>query len=267
MHIITEAPLPITSASRLFKVHQVPAANDNLIWLIEWGKGNAAVVDGPSADEALLYCQQHELTLRVILNTHTHGDHIGINRALLQSGALSSLQVYGAAQRSAEIPGLTHPLREGDLIKLGPLSISVWETEGHINGHLSFILDEFLFCGDTLFAGGCGYLFDGPAEKMYRSLQRFAALPPETYVCCAHEYTEDNLRFALLVEPTNQAIRERALHIAELRAEGKSTLPSTIALELSTNPFIRAASADDFAQKRSLKDRKVHQQEIAWPPK
>ena len=253
-HIITTQPKPIQSKSTQFWVHQVPAAKDNLIWMIEYEKGKVAVVDGPSATEALTYCKKNDLEITTILNTHTHWDHIGINMDLHKKGMMSGIQVYGPKKRASEVPFLTMPLVDGDSVSLGSLHGRVWLTEGHIDGHISYIFDEFLFCGDTLFAGGCGYLFDGPPIKMHHSLQKLASLAPETFVCCAHEYTEDNLLFALSVDPENTKLQERSLSVKETRSAGESTLPSTIGMELETNPFIRVSSAEEFASRRELKN-------------
>lgn len=253
-HIITIPPKPIQSKSTQFWVHQVPAAKDNLIWMIEYEKGKCAVVDGPSAKEALEYCQEYDLVISVILNTHTHWDHVGINKDLHKKGMMNGVQVYGSKKRASEVPFLTMPLVDGDSVHLGPLQGKVWLTEGHIDGHLSYIFDEFLFCGDTMFAGGCGYLFDGPPEKMHHSLQRLVALPPDTFICCAHEYTEDNLAFASSVDPENTKLQERNVSVKAIRAKGESTLPSTIGLELETNPFVRVGSAEEFRTRRELKN-------------
>ena len=274
-HCITNPPPIITSNSGLFKVHQVPAASDNLVWLIEYESGKCAAVDGPSAKEVLAYCVSYQLELTTILNTHTHGDHVGINHDLYRLGQLDGMTIYGSALRKNDVPYITHPVNEGDCIALGPLSGMVWLTEGHIDGHISFIFEEFLFCGDTLFAGGCGYLFDGPPSKMYDSLQRMMTLPADTFVCCAHEYTLDNLNFAMSVEPNNQTLQKRWHLVQQMRANGESSLPSTIGLELETNPFLRVDSleiqqhlqssinldstkCDIFAAIRNLKNQKLY---------
>ena len=266
MHIITTPPPPTSSISSNLSVHQVPAATDNLVWLIEFEPGQVAAVDGPGAHEVLQYCSKNKLSLKAILNTHTHGDHIGLNKELKSMGLLDAIKVYGAATREKEIPGLTHPVDEGSVFMLGDAKVKVLRTEGHINDHISFLIEDFLFCGDTLFSGGCGYLFDGPPEKMHRSLQRLAQLPSGTKVCCAHEYTEDNLRFALMVEPTNAELINRAHHVAHKRSLGLSTLPSTIGLEIKTNPFIRVRTAEEFSERRTLKDQKKHRSQVPWPP-
>ena len=243
-HAITVPPTPIRSDSGLFTVHQVPAASDNVVWLIEYEPGLCAAVDGPSAKEALEYCNAHGLRLTTILNTHTHGDHIGINKDLGKRQSMEGFRVIGARQRQHDIPYITETVVDGDRVALGKIQGRVWLTEGHIDGHVCFIFEDFLFCGDTLFAGGCGYLFDGPPWKMHASLQRLAELPPTTKVCCAHEYTQDNLRFAYSVESGNQELIERISRVWMLRGRGESSLPSTIGEERATNPFIRVHSEE-----------------------
>ena len=243
-HAITVQPEPIRSKSGRFIVHQVPAASDNVIWLMEYAPGQCAVVDGPSSTEVLDYIQQHKLQLTTILNTHTHGDHIGINRCLGKKGLIHNMRVIGARKREKDVPFITEPVDDGDSITLGDIVGMVWLTEGHINGHLSYTFEDFLFCGDTLFVGGCGYLFDGPPAKMHHSLQRLARLPVDTKVCCAHEYTQDNLRFAYSLEPNNQALQDKMSIIWKKRSVGESSLPSTIGEERETNPFIRTDSPE-----------------------
>lgn len=274
-HVVTQPNAPITSASGQLRVHQVPAATDNLVWLIEHvATQETAVVDGPSASEVLAYVGAHGLRLTTVLNTHTHGDHIGINYALQKTGQLEGMRVVGSRSRAGEIPGLTDPVDDGDTVRFADVTGRVLLTEGHLNGHISFVFDDLLFCGDTLFGGGCGYLFDGPPKTMHESLTRLAALPPETHVFCAHEYTMDNLRFAFSVDPENEALRARIKRDHSIRGEGRSTIPSTIGLERATNPFLRQSdpeirarvqealqgspSADHewFAAIRALKDRK-----------
>jgi hydroxyacylglutathione hydrolase len=234
---------PFLTADGHLEVHQVPAAQDNLVWLLRvMGTDEVAAVDGPDAACALDYCAARGLRLTTILNTHTHPDHIGINRDLAKRGLLHGMRVVGAAATREAIPGLTEAVSDGDVVRLGRAEGSVLLTEGHINGHISYVFSDALFCGDTLFGGGCGYLFDGPPSKMHASLARLARLAPETRVCCAHEYTEDNLRFAFSVEPDNAALAERIRRVWALRARGECSVPSTIAEELATNPFLRHAS-------------------------
>jgi len=244
-HVVTAPHPPFEAAGGRLEVHQIPASRDNLVWLlVAPGTREAAVVDGPDAAGTLAYCEAHGLTLTTILNTHTHGDHVGINRDLARRGRLDGLRVVGPARAAAAVPGLTEPVDEGDAVDFGGVTGRVLLTEGHIDGHVSYLFEDALLCGDTLFAGGCGYLFDGPPAKMHQSLERLATLPGETRVCCAHEYTLDNLRFAWTVEPGNAALAARIGEVRAIRAAGGATVPSTIAVERATNPFLRHASGE-----------------------
>lgn len=279
-HVITE-PIPASkSDSGTLEVHGIPAAQDNIIWaIVSRSRGEAALVDGPDAAPALAFLEREGLTLHAILNTHTHFDHIGLNQALEARGLLEGVEVYGAASRAKEIPGLTHPLNDGDRFELFGVEVEALLTEGHIDGHLTFVLDGLAFTGDTLFGAGCGYLFDGPPAKMHASLERLAALPDTTLVFPAHEYTEDNLRFAFSIEPDNTDLIARMREDFSRRARGECTLPSTILIERKTNPFLRhhsrsliesvaeamgvkrdAGSEAIFAATRALKDRKDYRE-------
>ena len=267
-HVITQKTDAIWSNSGVFSVHQIPSATDNVIWMVIWEENQnkyGIVIDGPSAKEVLQFCEREKVFVKGILNTHTHGDHIGINRDLMRQGLLQDMIVCGYRGMKDHIPGITNPVDEKDILTIGPLQIQVLLTEGHINGHISFLIDEFLFCGDTMFGAGCGYLFDGPPSKMFASLQKFASLPEETYVCCAHEYTEDNLKFAWTEDPDNLLLQQRIQETYQRRKQGYSSLPSTIKLEKETNPFIRSDSTIVFAAKRKRKDGGSYK-EIPWPP-
>jgi len=275
-HVVDNPRQPFESRTGLLEVHQVPAWEDNLIWVGVCKKsGTTFAVDGPDAGGTLAYCEAKGLELTTILNTHTHGDHIGINQDLERRGLLKSMRVIGSQKRAAEVPGLTEGVSEGDTVRVGELDVQVMLTEGHIDGHVSYLIDGVLFCGDTLFAGGCGYLFDGPPTKMFNSLSRLRGLDEDTHVCCAHEYTQDNMRFAWSVDADNAALAERIRDVWAVRGAGGCTVPSTIGLERATNPFMRfdtpslrervAAAwpdraldtdADVFAATRALKDRK-----------
>lgn len=277
-HVVTRPTPPFRSADGSVEVHQVPAWQDNLVWIVvSTASREAAIVDGPDAEGALAYIEEQGLTLTTIFNTHTHGDHVGVNHDLAQRGLLSKLRVFGPARKASDVPGLTDPMDEGSVARLGDLEARVMLTEGHIDGHVSYVLRDVVFCGDTMFGAGCGYLFDGPPEKMFSSLTRLAALDPSTRVCCAHEYTQDNLRFAWSVEPDNEALRERIARTWALRAEGRCSVPSTIAEERATNPFLRfdsptlrenvarawpdrdlSSPSDIFAATRALKDRRAY---------
>jgi len=242
-HLVTRPTAPFLSASGALMVHQIPSATDNLIWLAVCTQtGAAAAIDGPEASGVLAYCDQESIRLSAIFNTHTHADHIGINRDLAAAHKLRHLRVVGAEARAKDIPGITEKVKEGSRIQLGDAVGEVWLTEGHIDGHISFIIDGLLFCGDTLFAGGCGRLFDGPPAKMHKSLSRMAELPGSTFVCCAHEYTQDNLRFAWMVDRDNTALKQRIRGVWAIRRMGGCTLPSTIGEERETNPFMRLST-------------------------
>jgi len=242
-HVVTDPVAPFPVAGGRLMVHQVPAWQDNFIWLLADSQtGEAAAVDGPEAEPALAYCRTHGLQLTTILNTHTHGDHIGINRALQRIGQLDDMRVVGPAKVADSVPGLTEPVDDGDSVVFRGVTGQVLLTEGHLDGHISYVFGDVLFCGDTMFGAGCGYLFDGPPATMHRSLSRLAALDGATRVCCAHEYTEDNLRFAWSVEPDNAALEARIRATWRVRAGGGSSVPSTIAMERATNPFLRTDS-------------------------
>ncbi|MCA9719573.1 MAG: hydroxyacylglutathione hydrolase [Myxococcales bacterium] len=277
-HVVTQPRAPFVTSSGRLSVHQLPAAHDNLVWLLVVpDTREAAVVDGPDARAALAYCESHGLRLTTVLNTHTHHDHIGVNLDLRRRGLLAGMRVVGPKRVATDVPGISQPVEDGDVVRFGAVNGRVLLTEGHINGHVSYVFDDVLLCGDTLFAGGCGYLFDGPPAKMHASLTRLAALAGDTWVCCAHEYTQDNLRFAWSVDADNAALAQRIRDVWRIRAEGGCAVPSTIAEERATNPFLRSADPglrrrvgeampdyrldDDvsvFAATRALKDRKLY---------
>jgi hydroxyacylglutathione hydrolase len=242
-HVVKKPTAPFRSASGAFEVHQIPAAEDNLVWILVCNKtGAAAVVDGPDAGGALAYCNEHGIKLTHVLNTHTHGDHIGVNLDLSSRGLLADMKVFGPAGALDEVPGLTRGLNHGDTLEVGAIPLRVLLTEGHIVGHISFVLEDVVFCGDALFTGGCGRVFTGDHTAMFEGLERLAALDGNTRVCCAHEYTQDGLKFALSVEPENQALRERNERVNKLREAGGCAVPSTIGEERATNPFLRSRS-------------------------
>ena len=273
-HVVTQPPEPFLAMAGALRVHRVPDAQDNLVWIAECTQtGAAAVVDGPGCDAALGYAADTGVEIGSIFNTHTHADHVGVNRALAKRGQLGNYRVVG---RGEQVPGRTESVGDGDTVQLGALVGQVLLTEGHIDDHVSYVFGDVLFCGDTLFSGGCGYLFDGPPSKMFASLMRLAALPGDTRVCCAHEYTQDNLRFAWSVEPDNLALAERIREVWRLRAEGACTVGTPMSLERATNPFLRPGSptivstvsskmgqtlgsyAEVFAATRALKDTGSH---------
>ena len=217
------------------RVVAVPAFSDNYFWLIVRA-GRALVVDPGDAAPVEQALRTHGLQLDAILVTHHHNDHVGGVAALAQAHGVI---VHGPATET--IPAIAVRHRGGDRVDLLGFSFEVFDVPGHTRGHIAYYAREqdWLFCGDTLFAGGCGRLFEGTPEQMVASLAQLAALPGATRVYCAHEYTLANLRFARAVEPGNAALVAREKHCAEQRARGEPTVPSTIADELATNPFLR----------------------------
>jgi hydroxyacylglutathione hydrolase len=225
----------------------VPAFKDNYLWLIHDGR-KAAVVDPGDAQPILAALAERGLALTAILLTHHHADHIGGVPELLRH---YDVPVFGP--RHDGIPAVTTPLGEGDTVQVPGLDIrlSVLDVPGHTRGHIAYFrdgADPWLFCGDTLFGAGCGRLFEGTPAQMFDSLGKLAALPPATRVFCAHEYTLSNLRFALAVEPHNQALRERMEASSALRERLQPTVPSSIGLERATNPFLRTGEAEIASQ-------------------
>jgi hydroxyacylglutathione hydrolase len=219
----------------MLNIYPVRAFKDNYIWIIH-DQHYAAIVDPGSATPVLTYLQQQKLQPIAILSTHHHHDHTAGNVTLLQA---FTMPVYGPAHEN--IPGLTHGLREGDTLHLTELSLdlAVLDIPGHTAGHIAYYGGKSLFCGDTLFACGCGRIFEGTAQQMYASLQKLANLPNETLVYCTHEYTLSNVHFAKVVDADNPVLAQRANEIEAQRKHNTPTLPSTLAIEKATNPFLR----------------------------
>jgi hydroxyacylglutathione hydrolase len=233
------------------KLIPLPAFEDNYIWLLHDGQ-HALVVDPGDAAPVLQALASHKLVLKSILVTHHHGDHTGGVDLLHES---TGAQVYGPA--SEDVPQPLQGLKSGDSVQAMGLTFTVMDVPGHTAGHIAFYCADMdgtplLFCGDTLFSAGCGRLFEGTAAQMQNSLAQLSALPHATHVCCAHEYTLSNLKFAREIEPDNRQIAAYESACKTLRAGGKPTLPSSIGLEKQINPFLRshlpvvAASAQRF---------------------
>jgi hydroxyacylglutathione hydrolase len=221
----------------MLEIVPLPAFQDNYIWTLRKG-GFAAVVDPGEAGPVRDYLAREGLTLAAILATHHHPDHVG---GIAELVALRAVPVIGP--KGEPIPALTQPVGGGDVAEIAALGIafSVLDIPGHTRAHVAYYGAGALFCGDTLFACGCGRVFEGTAEQMHASLQRLAALPDDTKVYCGHEYTLANIRFARAVDPDNAALAARESQARRLRDEGRPTLPSTLGEERATNPFLRCA--------------------------
>lgn len=257
----------------MLHLHPVPAFRDNYIWLLHDASGRCLITDPGDAAPVIAALDDLGLTPSAILVTHHHPDHIAGIDALL---ARWPMPVYGPAREN--IPGCTHPLQDGDQIRFDTpeVALDVLDVPGHTLGHIAYYISQseppVLLCGDTLFSGGCGRLFEGTAAQLQHSLDRYAGMPGTTLLCCTHEYTEANLRFALSLLPQDRAIGRRMAEVQALRAEGRPSLPSTLAEERQSNVFLRCedpalikALADDreepvdrlsvFTSLRARKDR------------
>ncbi|WAL62790.1 hydroxyacylglutathione hydrolase [Thermocoleostomius sinensis] len=254
------------------QIYRLPALSDNYIFLLhDADRQIAAVVDPAEASSVLQQLQQLGASLVAIFNTHHHGDHVGGNTQLLK--AFPQATVYGGIEDRGRIPGQHVFLREGDRVMFADRSAEVLFVPGHTQAHIAYYFapvqsDEpgDLFCGDTLFAGGCGRLFEGTPTQMVQSLSKLRSLPDQTRVWCAHEYTLKNLQFALTVDRQNSDLQSRFETVKAMRRRGEATIPSLLADEKRTNPFLRwdqpvlqaAVNSDDpvrtFARLRGMKD-------------
>jgi hydroxyacylglutathione hydrolase len=236
----------------MLEVVAVPAFADNYLWLVhDSDSGETAAVDPGDAEPILAEAERRGWQIGQIWNTHWHRDHTGGNLAVK---AATGAKVSGPV--GEDIPGCDVALEEGDSVRIGKHIGRVIDVPGHTSGHIAIIFDEerIAFVGDTLFAMGCGRLFEGTPQQMYSSLQRLAELPDDTRLYCAHEYTLSNGRFALHAEPGNQAIAERLAAIEAMRHQGLPTVPTTVAEERATNPFVRSSGWQEFARLRAEKD-------------
>lgn len=226
------------------EVHQIPCLSDNYGYLIhDPDAGVTATIDTPEVAPINTALEKKGWKLTHILNTHHHFDHAGGNDELK---AQWNCTIVGSRDDASRIPGIETLVGDGDTFAFGNHEVQVFDVSGHTIGHIAFYFAEAekLFCGDALFALGCGRLFEGTPSQMWTSLQKLAALPDNTGVYCAHEYTQSNAAFALSVEPQNDDLQARSREIDTLRANNKPTVPSTIGLEKATNPFLRPMSAD-----------------------
>lgn len=229
------------------EIQALHAFEDNYIWLLK-EEDSLVAVDPGDARPLLDYLKETGARLAAILITHHHGDHTGGIKELVSR---NPVPVFGPANE--KIDGVTQLLREGDKVALPGMhaSLTVLDVPGHTRGHIAYFSENILFSGDTLFACGCGRLFEGTADQMRRSLNKMTSLPAQTQVFCAHEYTQSNIRFALAVEPANPRLQQRARQVAQLREHLAPTVPFTLADELETNPFLRTHEAEviDSAQR------------------
>jgi hydroxyacylglutathione hydrolase len=233
----------------LLQVHQIAVLGDNYVYLARDAEtGDCAAVDPAVAGAVLRELDRLGWRLTHIFNTHHHHDHVGGNLELKRA---TGCTVVGSAEDAGRIPGIDVAVREGEQVTLGSHRARVIEVSGHTLGHIAYWFADagVLFCGDTLFSLGCGRLFEGTAAQMWGSLEKLRALPDETLVYCAHEYTRSNAAFAVTVDPDNPALRRRVEQVRTLRAAGSPTVPSTMGEERAANPFLRA---DDANLQRAL---------------
>lgn len=252
----------------MLDIIQIPVLTDNYIYLLhDQQSGETAAVDPAVAEPVMGVLNERGWQLTHILNTHHHGDHVGGNLELKQQ---TGCQIIASEFDKPRIPGIDRSVQDGDTITIGKQTAQVISTTGHTNGHIVYYFanSNALFCGDTLFVMGCGRLFEGSAADLWQSLQKLKTLPPDTRVYCAHEYSENNARFALSVEPENSVLQQKMTQVKQLRSAGLPTVPSTIEEELNTNPFLREDSpsirknidcmtdtdVEVFAKLRRLKD-------------
>ncbi len=238
----------------MLEIVRIPVLTDNYVWLAHDPSSNtSAVIDPAVADPVLAAANERGWHIDQILNTHWHPDHVGGNAGIV---AATGAVVTGPRAEADRIPHITHRVAEGDMVAIGSARARVLDVPAHTAGHIAYAFDDagVLFPGDTIFAMGCGRLFEGTADQMLTALGKFMRMPATTRVYCAHEYTAANARFAMTVEPDNAALQQRVAAIVAMRARGEATVPFTLGEEAATNPFVRARNVAELAARRQAKD-------------
>lgn len=236
------------------EIVRVPVLSDNYVWLVhDAASGETLVIDPAVAEPVLAAAEARGWKITHIWNTHWHPDHVGGNAEIK---AATGCIITGPAAEAERISTLDVQVRGGDVVQLGEVRAMVLDVPAHTAGHIAyhFATEQVAFVGDTLFAMGCGRLFEGTAAQMYDNMRTLEALGDATAIYCAHEYTLSNARFAVTIEPDNAALQQRISDVVAARERGEATVPTTIALERATNPFMRARSVEELAARRAAKD-------------
>ena len=237
------------------EIIRIPVLADNYVWMMhDAASGDTVVIDPAVAEPVLAEASTRGWHVSQIWNTHWHPDHTGGNAAIK---AATGCIITGPGAEAERIPTLDRYVEDGDQVAFGATHAEVWSVPAHTAGHIAYHLPDAaaIFVGDTLFAMGCGRLFEGTAAQMFDNMARLATLPDATHVYCAHEYTLSNARFAVTVDAGNAALADRLASVEKMRARGEATVPTTIGAERATNPFMRAPSVDELARLRAAKDR------------